>query len=162
MSLLRKFSPCQESPVTAVMRWIPRRASTGGLRGKRRAKGTKVWSPVVLGLFGLLLHVQRGGCSCWGFTGWSWGSWSILEFLCAQRNARGLVTCKSAGTSSQELYLHKGRAWGMKSEPRELLAFNKYPSVLENKHCYSRVVQLCHWICCFTEHGVVAAGLLWG
>lgn len=43
------------------------------------------------------------------------GSWRILEFVCPQRNAKGLVACKSAGTWSQELFLHKGRAWGMKS-----------------------------------------------
>lgn len=47
------------------------------------------------------------------------------------------------------------KAWG-------LLAFSNYPSALENKHCYSRVVQLCHWLCCLAEWGVVAAGLLWG
>lgn len=128
MSLLRKFSPCQESPVTAAMRWTPRTASTGGLpRGKRRAKGTKVWSPAFLGLCGLLLHVLYGGCSCWGFTGWSWGSWSILEFVCAHRNAKGLVTCKSAGTWSQELCLHKGRAWGMKSEPESSVNLANVP-----------------------------------
>lgn len=43
------------------------------------------------------------------------------------RNAKGLVTCKSAGTWSQELYLHKGRAWGMKSKPESSLLLANIP-----------------------------------
>lgn len=73
------------------------------------------------------MHVLHEGSSCWGFTGWSWGSWRVLEFVCVQRNAEGLVTCKSAGTRSQELYLHKGRAWGLKSEPESSLLLANIP-----------------------------------
>lgn len=44
-----------------------------------------------------------------------------------QRNARVLVSPKSAGTWSQELYLHKGRAWGMKLEPESSLLLANIP-----------------------------------
>lgn len=79
--------------MTAAMKWIQRKASMGELRlEKRRAKGTKVWSPA-----------SPGGGSVWAASASSlcvmlvlvylWAShgalWGILQLVCAQRNAKG-------------------------------------------------------------------------
>lgn len=47
---------------------------------KKKSKRHKGVATALLGLSGLLLHVLHGGCSCWGFTGWSWalgGFWNL-------------------------------------------------------------------------------------
>lgn len=79
-------------------------------------------------------------------------------YMCAHRNAEGLVTCKSAGTRSQELHLHKGRAWGLKSEPESSLCLANAPQPWKTN---TAIPELCN----FATGSVAslnAAGLLWG
>lgn len=117
MFLLRKFSPYQESLVTAAMKWIQRKASTGELHlEKRRAKGTKVQLPASPG--GLCVGCFCIFCMCDVTDCYLQASHGAF---CNSYVHKGMPRVKPLlnllGLLSEVLSFHKGRALGMKSRP---------------------------------------------